>query len=100
MDDEKAVEKLKGFGVPLHDPEEIQRLLANLGYDPGPVDGVIGRQVRGAIRAFEKDQGMKQTGAASFELQKKLSQEQRQRSKKSSGEVTGVSGSFDLEILD
>ena len=42
---------------------EIQALLAQLGYDPGPADGVMGRRTAAAIRAFESDRGLAVTGA-------------------------------------
>lgn len=36
---------------------DIQRDLKRLGYDPGPVDGVIGPRTKAAIAQFEGDQG-------------------------------------------
>ena len=42
---------------PHHDPalvRNIQSGLTTLGYDPGPVDGIVGRQTRAAIEAFRK----------------------------------------------
>lgn len=36
---------------------DIQRDLKRLGYDPGPVDGVIGPKTKAAIAQFEGDQG-------------------------------------------
>ncbi len=42
---------------------EIQTLLARLGYDPGPADGLVGRRTAAAIRAFERDRGLAITGA-------------------------------------
>lgn len=36
---------------------DIQRDLKQLGYDPGPVDGVIGPKTKAAIAQFEGDQG-------------------------------------------
>lgn len=33
----------------------IQARLRNLGYDPGPVDHVLGRRTRAAVRAFQRD---------------------------------------------
>lgn len=41
---------------------EIQALLAQLGYDPGPADGLMGRRTASAIRAFESDRGLAVTG--------------------------------------
>lgn len=34
-----------------------QRLLTQLGYSPGPADGLYGRKTRAALDAFYKDQG-------------------------------------------
>jgi peptidoglycan hydrolase-like protein with peptidoglycan-binding domain len=47
-----------------HNPrvEEIQKILKDAGFDPGPVDGVMGGQTRSAIRKFQKEKGLKQTG--------------------------------------
>ena len=39
-----------------------QYALMDRGYDPGTADGVSGRQTRAAIRAFQKDNRLKQTG--------------------------------------
>lgn len=46
----------------------IQRALAARGYDPGGVDGAEGPQTRAAIRAYQKDAGLRETGRASREL--------------------------------
>ncbi len=37
---------------------QIQRALKDRGYDPGPIDGVIGTQSRAAIRKFQQDNGL------------------------------------------
>jgi S1-C subfamily serine protease len=47
---------------------EAQRLLADLGYAPGPVDGVIGPKTRVAIWAFQADIGLPVDGQFSDEL--------------------------------
>lgn len=39
-----------------------QQLLVRLGYDPGPVDGVAGQATQTALRAFQADMGLEQTG--------------------------------------
>ena len=41
---------------------DVQRGLAAEGYDPGPIDGVMGGQTRSAIAAFQRDNGMPATG--------------------------------------
>ena len=48
----------------------IQRQLASLGYDPGPVDGIMGRKTRAAIRAFQTKIGRPVTGEISNGLEK------------------------------
>ena len=40
----------------------IQRRLTELGYDPGPVDGLHGSHTREAIRAFQRDRGLPVNG--------------------------------------
>lgn len=42
--------------------KEVQYALMERGYDPGVADGVSGRQTRAALRAFQKDNRLKQTG--------------------------------------
>ncbi|MGH6896894.1 MAG: trypsin-like peptidase domain-containing protein [Geminicoccaceae bacterium] len=43
----------------------VQQRLADLGYDPGPVDGVVGPSTRAAIRAFQADAGLPVDGEIS-----------------------------------
>ena len=43
----------------------VQRLLAELGYDPGPADGVMGPRTRAAIRAFQTTVGLPADGRLS-----------------------------------
>lgn len=43
---------------------ELQTRLGRLGYDPGPIDGIVGPRTRGAIRAFEADAGLPVEGEA------------------------------------
>ena len=42
----------------------IQEILTDLGYDPGPVNGVQGDQTTAAIKAFQADRGLKVDGVA------------------------------------
>ena len=46
----------------------MQRLLAELGYDPGPADGVMGPRTRAAIRAFQTTVGLPADGRLSNSL--------------------------------
>ena len=42
--------------------EQVERRLARMGHDPGPVDGILDRPSRRAIRAFQRDRGIEVTG--------------------------------------
>jgi peptidoglycan hydrolase-like protein with peptidoglycan-binding domain len=53
-----------GYSKPVAD---IQRDLKRLGYDPGPVDGVLGPRTKAAIARFEDDQGRPIESAATDE---------------------------------
>ncbi len=47
---------------------ESQSLLADLGYAPGPVDGVPGSRTAAAVRAYQKDHGLVVDGAVGQDL--------------------------------
>ncbi len=47
---------------------EAQELLAQLGYEPGPVDGQVGERTTRAVRAFQRDNGLPATGRISDDL--------------------------------
>ncbi len=47
---------------------EVQRRLAALGYQPGPVDGIMGRQTRKAIVQFQRSVGLLATGHTAGEI--------------------------------
>ena len=51
----------------------VQGLLGGLGYDPGGTDGAFGNKTRTAIRAFQADIGIDETGAISDDLYMLLS---------------------------
>ncbi len=51
---------------------DVQLLLRELGYDPGPIDGFMGRMTGAAIQDYQEDKGLKTTGAFSEELRDKL----------------------------
>jgi hypothetical protein len=63
-----AIGQLKpGFSA-----EGIQARLNNLGYEAGLVDGNMGLATSAAIRRFQKDNGLKETGEVNEELWNKL----------------------------
>jgi peptidoglycan hydrolase-like protein with peptidoglycan-binding domain len=50
----------------------VQKVLADLGYSPGPVDGALGGATARAISAFQHDRKMPETGRISPELLREL----------------------------
>ena len=50
------------------DVETAQKLLSQLGYNPGEPDGLLGEKTRSAVRAFEKDTNRAGTGLVSQDL--------------------------------
>lgn len=70
--EERAVDRLKDLGVAIFNPEEIQKLLSDLGYDPGPIDGKPGKRTRTAIRAFQQSQNLAVDGEPSASLLDRL----------------------------
>lgn len=65
INDPEALARLKALKATRHDPEEVQRLLAALGFDAGPRPGP---RTRDAIRAFQQSQGLPVDGTASLRL--------------------------------
>lgn len=49
-----------------------QHVLAKLGYEPGPVDGIIGAGTRKAIEAFERERKLPATGRISGKLLREI----------------------------
>lgn len=63
-----AGENLEKRNESIHDIAEVQRLLADLGFDPGPIDGKMGKKTAAAIREAEAHFGLIRSGAASQKL--------------------------------
>ena len=51
---------------------QIQCLLAYLGYDPGAIDGIQGKNTRGAVQRFQAQEGLSPDGIAGEETRKAL----------------------------
>ncbi|MHA7872644.1 MAG: lytic murein transglycosylase [Hyphococcus sp.] len=49
----------------IEERKTLQRGLAERGYDPGPIDGIIGAGTRRALRAWQRDTGLPADGYAS-----------------------------------
>ena len=52
--------------------QKAQSKLAQLGFDPGTTDGILGRHTIAAIKAFQKKSGLPETGALDSATQAKL----------------------------
>jgi peptidoglycan hydrolase-like protein with peptidoglycan-binding domain len=52
----------------------VQSGLAQLGYKPGPVDGVMGPQTADAIRQYQRDHGLLSDGQATVQLAEHIEQ--------------------------
>lgn len=50
------------------DVREAQRILNQLGYDSGPVDGIPGPMTSAAVKRFQEDQGLQADGQLSADL--------------------------------
>jgi len=59
-------------GQPSNLVVEIQKLLLQLGYDPGPADGLIGGQTRAAILRYQLDSGLPPDGMPSESLRARI----------------------------
>jgi peptidoglycan hydrolase-like protein with peptidoglycan-binding domain len=54
--------------------KQIQMALKNAGYDPGPIDGRIGKQTCDAIKAFQKAHNLAVTGKPDRQTRNLLSE--------------------------
>ncbi len=52
--------------------KRIQQVLASLGFDPGPIDGIMGRKTTRAIKAFQSQQGLTVDGLVGPKTREKL----------------------------
>ena len=51
-----------GAAISKDDVKKVQQTLKEKGYDPGPVDGVLGASTRAALRKFQKESDLRATG--------------------------------------
>jgi peptidoglycan hydrolase-like protein with peptidoglycan-binding domain len=57
------------------DPEQVknvQKALQEKGMDPGPIDGIMGPKTMAALRAYQKDQKLPETGRLDAQTREKL----------------------------
>ncbi|NJN86674.1 MAG: glucose-6-phosphate dehydrogenase assembly protein OpcA [Leptolyngbyaceae cyanobacterium SL_7_1] len=63
------------FSMVIYEPEEFQQLLAALGFYDGPIDGIHGPITKTAVRAAQKQYGLRVTGRVDPETLAKLREE-------------------------
>ncbi len=51
----------------------VQRMLRDVGYDPGPIDGSRGGKTASALSSFQRDRGLKRTGTVTASTLQALS---------------------------
>jgi N-acetylmuramoyl-L-alanine amidase len=59
---------------PVEENTGVQARLKNLGFDPGPIDGIVGPLTSGALKAFQSKFGLTVTGRADDATKNKLRQ--------------------------
>jgi carboxyl-terminal processing protease len=50
----------------------VQKALQDKGMDPGPVDGIMGPKTSAALKAFQKDQKLTESGRLDDQTREKL----------------------------
>ena len=61
-----------GTGAGSEQTKNVQKALQDKGMDPGPIDGIMGPKTHAALRAFQKDQKLPETGRADNQTLAKL----------------------------
>jgi peptidoglycan hydrolase-like protein with peptidoglycan-binding domain len=54
------------------DVKKLQQALKAQGKDPGPVDGIMGPRTQQALKDYQKDQNLSQSGQLDNETRQKL----------------------------
>jgi len=100
--DTQAVARLKALKTSVYDPGEVQQLLSDLGFDPGPVNGKPGRKTGQAIRAFQKNHGLPVNGDASLALvgQLRAALKQKTAAESAAAPPPGAAKTSDLDLKD
>ncbi|HBS32422.1 MAG TPA: lytic murein transglycosylase, partial [Parvularcula sp.] len=57
----------------LDERKALQQALKDKGFDPGPIDGVVGAGTKRALKAWQKSEGLPADGYASLETLTRLS---------------------------
>ncbi|MES0884205.1 peptidoglycan-binding protein [Roseibium sp. SCP14] len=79
----------------------VQRSLAARGFDPGPADGIWGRRTAAAVKAFQRSEGLTQSGIIDEALVSALrSAEQSDQSGSASSSPQNIATRLDVPILE
>jgi peptidoglycan hydrolase-like protein with peptidoglycan-binding domain len=73
------------------DVERVQKALKQNGHDPGPIDGLNGPRTASALKAYQKAQGLEETGRLDDATLAKLGEPVRSDGKTHAGGDTGPS---------
>lgn len=68
----QLIGQLAGAKPAAMDVAWVQRALAKLGFDPGPLDGVLGPKTQAAVVKFQQSRGLEPDGWVGGETQTKL----------------------------
>lgn len=69
-----AATRAATFSLIVYAPQEVQQLLAALGFYQGPIDGIRGPRMEVALRSAQKAYGLEATGKATPETKERLQQ--------------------------
>lgn len=74
MEGQKGPEEGKSPGMAAGNEEikKVQQALKDKGHNPGPINGIMGKETQEALRAFQQAQGLKATGVLDDETKKAL----------------------------
>jgi len=62
-------------GKEIHSPQQVERAqqaLRDKGQDPGPIDGIMGPRTKAAVKNFQREEGLRETGRLDSETMTKL----------------------------
>ena len=59
-------------GASAEQVKSVQKALQAKGMDPGPIDGVMGPKTTAALKAFQKDQKLTESGTLDDQTREKL----------------------------
>ena len=66
----------KGMRGSHDDVKSAQEALRDNGFDPGPIDGIMGSRTRAALRSFQQSKNMKATGQLDADTSQQLGVDQ------------------------